>query len=284
MRLLTLIAASAAAYVTSFFGGFADKALAAAGQPTDWGLNFQDSASPIMDDLIQFDNLLLVLITVISVFVLVLLLIIMVRFNSKANPEPSKTTHNTLIEVVWTIAPILILVMIAIPSFRLLYKQMEIPEADMTIKATGYQWYWGYEYPDHGDIQFDSYMVADDELTAGQPRLLTTDTDVVVPLNATVRLIITAEDVIHSWAIPSFGVKMDAVPGRLNETWFRATQLGTFYGQCSELCGINHAFMPITVKVVTQEEFDEWIKWAAEEYAEAPSLAPTSIQVAGVAR
>jgi cytochrome c oxidase subunit 2 len=284
MRLTTLFAAAAAAYVTSFLGGFADKALAAAGQPTDWAMGFQDSVSPVMDDLVQFDNLLLVLITAISLFVLLLLLIIMVRFNAKANPEPSKTTHNTMIEVVWTIVPILILVMIAIPSFRLLYKQMEIPEADLTIKAIGYQWYWGYEYPDYEGVEFESLMLEDDELAPGQPRLLSTDTDVVVPINATVRMIITAEDVIHSWAIPSFGVKMDAVPGRLNETWFRATELGTYYGQCSELCGIRHAFMPITVKVVTQEEFDEWVKWAAEEYAEAPSTAPASIQVATATR
>ncbi len=271
MRVTTLLAATVAALVAGVVTGSADMAFAQAGQPTDWGLGFQDSVSPVMDDLVWFDNFLLVLITAISLFVLALLIFIMVRFNAKSNPEPSKTTHNTFIEVVWTVVPILILVVVAVPSFRLLYKQMEIPEADLTIKAIGYQWYWGYEYPDHDGLFFESLMLEDDELAEGQPRLLATDTDVVVPVNATVRLQITSEDVIHAWAIPSFGVKMDAVPGRLNETWFRATEVGTYYGQCSELCGIRHAYMPITVKVVTQEEFDEWILWAKEEYAAAPA-------------
>lgn len=270
MRVMTLLAATVAALVAGVATGSADLAFAAAGQPTDWAMGFQDSVSPVMDDLIWFDNILLWLITIISVFVLILLLIIMVRFNAKKNPEPSKTTHNTLIEVIWTVAPIMILVMIAVPSFRLLYKQMEIPEADVTIKAIGYQWYWGYEYPDDG-LEFEALMLEDDELAEGQPRLLATDTEVVVPVNKVVRMQITAEDVIHAWAIPSFGVKMDAVPGRLNETWFKATEVGTYYGQCSELCGIRHAFMPITVKVVTQEEYDEWLLWAKEEYAAAPS-------------
>ena len=271
MRVTTLLAATVAALVAGVVTGSADMAFAQAGQPTEWGLGFQDSVSPVMDDLVWFDNFLLFLITGISLFVLALLIFIMVRFNAKSNPEPSKTTHNTFIEVVWTVVPILILVVVAVPSFRLLYKQMEVPEADLTIKAIGYQWYWGYEYPDHDGLFFESLMLEDDELADGQPRLLATDTDVVVPVNATVRLQITSEDVIHAWAIPSFGVKMDAVPGRLNETWFRATEVGTYYGQCSELCGIRHAYMPITVKVVTQEEFDEWILWAKEEYAAAPA-------------
>lgn len=270
MRVMTLLAATVVALVAGVATGSADLAFAAAGQPTDWAMGFQDSVSPVMDDLIWFDNWLLGLITVISIFVLVLLLIIMVRFNAKKNPVPSKTTHNTFIEVVWTVLPIMILVVIAVPSFRLLYKQMEIPEADVTIKAIGYQWYWGYEYPDNG-LEFEALMLEDDELEEGQPRLLATDTEVVVPVNKVIRMQITAEDVIHAWAIPSFGVKMDAVPGRLNETWFKATEVGTYYGQCSELCGIRHAFMPITVKVVTQEEYDEWLLWAKEEYAAAPS-------------
>jgi cytochrome c oxidase subunit II len=270
MRVMTLLAATVVALVAGVATGSADLAFAAAGQPTDWAMGFQDSVSPVMDDLIWFDNWLLGLITVISIFVLVLLLIIMVRFNAKKNPVPSKTTHNTFIEVVWTVLPIMILVVIAVPSFRLLYKQMEIPEADVTIKAIGYQWYWGYEYPDNG-LEFEALMLEDDELEEGQPRLLATDTEVVVPVNKVIRMQITAEDVIHAWAIPSFGVKMDAVPGRLNETWFKATEVGTYYGQCSELCGVRHAFMPITVKVVTQEEYDEWLLWAKEEYAAAPS-------------
>lgn len=281
MRFLTVLAVMAAALAAGIVdGAFISEAMAVTGQPEDWKMGFQDSASPVMDDIVSFDNLLLVIITAISIFVLALLLYVVVRFNAKANPTPSKTTHNTVLEVAWTIIPIMILVVIAIPSFRLLYKEMVIPEADLTIKAIGYQWYWGYEYPDHGDIAFESLMLKDDELAPGQPRLLATDTDVVVPVNATVRVIVTAEDVIHSWAMPAFGVKMDAVPGRINETWFRATQTGTFYGQCSELCGIEHAFMPITVKVVTQEEFDEWIAWAQEEYASAPA----SIQVASAAQ
>ncbi len=284
MRLMTRIAAATAVFVASLSGGIVPKALAEAGQPVDWAINFQDSVTPVMDDLIDLDNVVLILITVITVFVLGLLLFIMVRFNAKANPVPSKTTHHVGLEVTWTVVPILILAMLIVPSFRLLYKQMEVPEADLTIKAIGYQWYWGYEYPDHGDIAFDSYMLQDHELAPGQPRLLATDTDVVVPVNKVVRMIITAEDVIHAWAIPSFGVKMDAVPGRLNETWFKATKVGTYYGQCSELCGINHAFMPITVKVVTQEEFDAWLVWAEEEYAEIPSTGQATVQVADVAR
>ena len=204
--------------------------------------------------------------TAITVFVLGLMVYVMVRFNAKANPVPSKTSHNTLIEVVWTVIPILILLVIAVPSFRLLYDQAT-PEADMTIKATGYQWYWGYEYPDHGDIAFDALMLEDDELQPGQPRLLTTDNAVVVPVDTTVRVLVTAADVIHNWAMPAFGVKMDAYPGRLNETWFRANQTGIYYGQCSELCGIRHSFMPIMVKVVEKEEFTAWVEQAKVEFA-----------------
>jgi cytochrome c oxidase subunit 2 len=199
--------------------------------------------------------------------VLGLMVFVMLRFNAKANPEPSKTTHNTLVEVVWTVVPILILVIIAIPSFRLLYYQRVLPEADMTIKATGYQWYWGYEYPDHGGFAFDSLMLNDDE-RGDQPRLLATDTAMVVPVNTTVRVVVTGADVLHSWAMPAFGVKMDAVPGRLNETWFRAVKTGTYYGQCSELCGIRHAFMPIRVEVVEPDAFASWVSEAQAEYAQ----------------
>ena len=204
--------------------------------------------------------------TAITVFVLGLMVYVMVRFNAKANPVPSKTSHNTLIEVVWTVIPILILLVIAVPSFRLLYDQAT-PEADMTIKVTGYQWYWGYEYPDHSDIAFDALMLEDDELQPGQPRLLTTDNAVVVPVDTTVRVLVTAADVIHNWAMPAFGVKMDAYPGRLNETWFRANKTGIYYGQCSELCGIRHSFMPIMVKVVEKEEFTAWVEQAKVEFA-----------------
>ncbi|MEC6999068.1 MAG: cytochrome c oxidase subunit II [Pseudomonadota bacterium] len=220
-----------------------------AAQPEPWQLGFQPAATDMMARISSFNDFLLILMTAITVFVLGLMVYVMVRFNAKANPVPSKTSHNTLIEVVWTVIPILILLVIAVPSFRLLYDQAT-PEADMTIKVTGYQWYWGYEYPDHSDIAFDALMLEDDELQPGQPRLLTTDNAVVVPVDTTVRVLVTAADVIHNWAMPAFGVKMDAYPGRLNETWFKANKTGMYYGQCSELCGIRHSFMPIMVKVV----------------------------------
>ena len=242
-------------------------ASAAASQPKDWQITFQEAASENMTMITDFNNFLLILMTAISVFVLGLMLYVMVRFNARANPEPSKTTHNTMVEVIWTVVPIVILVVIAIPSFRLLYFQRDIPEADMTVKAVGYQWYWGYEYPDHGDFAFDSLMLTDEE-RGDQPRLLATDTAMVVPVDTTVRVIVTAADVLHAFAMPAFGLKMDAVPGRLNETWFKAEKTGTFYGQCSELCGIRHAFMPIRIEVVSKADFALWVEEAQNEYAE----------------
>lgn len=242
-------------------------ASAVAAQPKDWQITFQEAASENMTMITDFNNFLLILMTAISVFVLGLMLYVMVRFNARANPEPSTTTHNTLVEVVWTVVPIVILVVIAIPSFRLLYFQRDIPEADMTVKAVGYQWYWGYEYPDHGDFAFDSLMLSDEE-RGDQPRLLATDTAMVVPVDTTVRVIITAADVLHAFAMPAFGLKMDAVPGRLNETWFKAEKTGTYYGQCSELCGIRHAFMPIRIEVVSKADFALWVEEAQNEYAE----------------
>ena len=242
-------------------------ASAFAAQPKDWQITFQEAASENMTMITDFNNFLLILMTAISVFVLGLMLYVMVRFNARANPEPSTTTHNTLVEVVWTVVPIVILVVIAIPSFRLLYFQRDIPEADMTVKAVGYQWYWGYEYPDHGDFAFDSLMLSDEE-RGDQPRLLATDTAMVVPVDTTVRVIVTAADVLHAFAMPAFGLKMDAVPGRLNETWFKAEKTGTYYGQCSELCGIRHAFMPIRIEVVSKADFALWVEEAQNEYAE----------------
>jgi cytochrome c oxidase subunit 2 len=241
-------------------------------------VTFQEAASENMTMITDLNNFLLVLMTVITAFVLALLLYVMVRFNAKANPTPSKTSHNTLIEVLWTVLPIVILVVIAIPSFRLLYFQREIPEADMTIKATGYQWYWGYEYPDHGDFAFDSLMLSDEE-RGDQPRLLATDTAMVVPVDTTVRVLVTSADVIHAFAMPAFGLKIDSVPGRMNETWFKAEKTGTFYGQCSELCGIRHAFMPIRIEVVEKEAFAAWVEEAQEEYAEVET---SKSQLAGV--
>ena len=188
------------------------------------------------------------------------------RYRAAKNPIASQTSHNTLIEVVWTLVPCFILIVMAVPSFKVLYSQDKIPPADVTIKAIGYQWYWGYEYPDE-NIVFDSYMIDDKDLKPGQPRLLSVDNEIVVPVNKVIKVLITANDVLHAWALPSFGVKRDAVPGRINETWFKADRKGTFYGQCSELCGIKHAFMPITVNVVSQEDYDKWLKEAKEKFA-----------------
>ena len=238
-----------------------------ADQPKDWQLGFQNPASDGMRDIVNFhNNLLLPIIIAISVFVLFLMLYACVRFRASANPNPSKRTHNVTVEILWTLIPCLILIVMAVPSFKILYKQDTIPKADLTIKAVGYQWYWGYEYPDE-NIIFDSYMIEDKDLKANQPRLLTVDHEVVVPVNKVVKVLITANDVLHAWALPAFGVKRDAVPGRINETWFKAEKEGTYYGQCSELCGIKHAFMPITVKVVSEEDYQEWLSEARVKFA-----------------
>ena len=238
-----------------------------ANQPYDWQLGFQNPASDGMRDIVNFhNNLLLPIIIAISVFVLFLMLYACVRFRASANPNPSKRTHNVTVEILWTLIPCLILIVMAVPSFKILYKQDTIPKADLTIKAVGYQWYWGYEYPDE-NIIFDSYMIEEKDLRADQPRLLAVDNEVVVPVNKVVKVLITANDVLHAWALPSFGVKRDAVPGRINETWFKAEKEGTYYGQCSELCGIKHAFMPITVKVVSEEDYQEWLSEARVKFA-----------------
>lgn len=248
-----------------------------AAEPTPKALNFQPAATDIMARVHSFHDLLLWIIIPISVFVLALLLIIAVRFNRKANPTPSKTTHNTLLEVVWTAVPVLILIVIALESFPLLTYEGETPEADMTIKAIGNQWNWTYEYPDHGNFAFTAVIVSDENLKPGQKRLLETDNRVVVPVNTTVKVLVTASDVLHSWAVPSFGIKIDAIPGRLNETWFRVEKEGVYYGQCSELCGIDHGFMPIAIEVVSQEKFDAWVAKAQELYADAGPERPIQI-------
>ena len=216
------------------------------------------AVTEVAHDILWLDNFLLIIITAIAVFVTALLLFVIVRFNKRANPKPATFTHNAGLEIAWTAIPVLILVIIAIPSLRLLFLQLDVPEPDLTIKATGSQWYWTYEYPDEG-IRFDSIMVAEANLKEGQPRLLTVDNDVVVPVNANVIVGLKSNDVIHDWAVPAFGVKLDAVPGRYQKTWFRAEREGIFYGQCSELCGRNHAFMPIAVRVVSQDEYDAWV-------------------------
>ncbi|MCV0428273.1 MAG: cytochrome c oxidase subunit II [Roseibium sp.] len=267
------------------FAGVSTAALAAESGMKEWQLGFQNSITDVMDDITWFNSFTLIIITVITLFVLALLIVCMVKFSSKSNPVPSRTSHNTMIEVVWTIVPILILVVIAIPSFRLLYKQLDIPEYQMTVKAIGYQWYWGYEYTDEGmgDLYFDSYMVGDalnrEKDTADReafaqkrgltinevPRLLAVDNELVIPVNTTVRLQVTSEDVIHAFAMPSMGVKIDAIPGRLNETWFHSRNEGVYYGQCSELCGVNHAFMPIAVRVVSDDQYKTWAAAAQED-------------------
>lgn len=241
-------------------------AVAAPGVSEPWQMGLQDAVTPIAEQIQGFHTFVLVIITVIALFVLALLIIVMVKFNEKANPEPSKTTHNTFIEVVWTVVPIIILVAIAIPSFRLLYAQYDFPKADLTIKAIGNQWFWSYEYPDDG-MAFDSVMVEEADLKPGQPRLLAVDNDIVVPVNKNVHLLVTANDVIHNWTIPSFGVKVDAVPGRVIRAWFRAEKTGIYYGQCSELCGSRHAFMPIGVRVVSEEDYAKWLEKAKKEFA-----------------
>jgi cytochrome c oxidase subunit II len=245
-------------------------AIAGLGQPSPWQLGFQQSATPIMEQITWFHDFLLVIITLITVFVLALLLIVIFKFNARANPIPSKTTHNALIEVIWTVVPVIILVAIAIPSFRLLFAQLTIPPAEVTIKATGKQWFWTYDYPDNG-FSFDSLMVQDKDLKPGQPRLLAVDNEVVVPVNKVIRVQVIGADVIHAFAVPSFGIKIDAVPGRLNETWFRATREGVYYGQCSELCGKDHAYMPITVRVVTDKDYAAWLDQAKKQFAYRPS-------------
>jgi len=243
-------------------------AYAELGLSEDWQLSFQEPATDLMSDIISFHSYILMpIITGISILVLFLLLYIAFRFNSSRNQVASTTTHNAVVEILWTVIPVVLLIIIAIPSFRLLYVSETIPKADLTIKAIGNQWYWSYEYPDYGDIVFDANMLNDDELSDPKLRLLETDTQIVVPVNKVVKLQITSNDVLHAWTIPAFGVKMDAVPGKLNETWFKANQEGLFYGQCSELCGPKHAFMPINVKVVSEKEFEDWIGFAKEEYA-----------------
>jgi cytochrome c oxidase subunit 2 len=240
------------------------------GQPAPWEYSLQGSATEVMDFIRAFHNGLLVVITLITLFVLALLITVMVKFNARSNPVPSRTTHNTLIEVAWTLIPVVILVGIAIPSFRLLFLELDVPKADLTIKAIGKQWYWTYAYPDNGKFEFDSLLACDESRTKCEmPRLLSVDNEVVVPVNKVVRVQTIGADVIHSFAVPAFGIKIDAIPGRLNETWFRANTTGKFYGQCSELCGKDHAYMPIAIKVVTDQEFATWVEAAKKKFASA---------------
>ena len=255
---------------------------ASAGEPTPWQMGLQQAATPLMQSIDDLHDILLVIITLITLFVLGLLLYVMWRFRESKNPTPTRTTHNTTVEVLWTVIPVVILVLIAIPSFKLLYYSDTIPKADLTVKAIGHQWYWSYEYPDHGNFTFDATILADDELKEGQPRLLEVDNRIVVPVDKVVRVQVTADDVLHAWAVPAFGVKVDGVPGRLNELWFKAERTGVYYGQCSELCGVNHGFMPIRVDVVTVQEFNAWISWAKKEYAADDGGGPPATRVARI--
>ncbi len=257
----------------------AGSALAGAGQPDDYQLGFQVPVTPIAHEISFLHNAILMpIITVISLFVLLLLIYVMAKFNARANKTPSHVHHNTTIEILWTVLPIIVLLVIAIPSFRLLFNQYDYPKPDVTIKATGNQWYWSYEYADQG-INFDSFMLDD----AGRadlkkqgldaPRLLAVDNEIVVPVNKVVHVLATAKDVIHSWAVPSFGSKTDAVPGRVTATWFRVEQKGVFYGQCSELCGKDHAFMPIAVRVVDEPVYQAWVAAMKAGGPDAPKKA-----------
>jgi cytochrome c oxidase subunit II len=250
--------------------GFAGTAFAAGiGQPEEWQIGMQGAVTPLAREMQGFHTELMWIITAIVLFVLALLIVVVVRFNEKANPTPSKTSHNTAIEIAWTVVPVLVLLLIAIPSFRLLRNQLVIPKADVTIKTTGHSWYWSYEYPadQGGGFSFDANLIEEKDLKPGQPRLLATDNEVVVPVDKIVRVQVTSADVMHSFAMPSFGIKMDAIPGRLNETWFKAEREGTYYGQCSELCGQRHAYMPIQIRVVSEAAYATWLTEAKAKFA-----------------
>jgi cytochrome c oxidase subunit 2 len=275
MRLGTWGPAALAALI-GLLGAGAARADEVKGEPHDWQVGLQDAHSPVMQQLNEFHNVLLYIIIVIACFVLALLGVIIVRYNRRRNPEPQRWSHNTLLEMVWTAVPVIILLAIAIPSIRLLYYEDRAPNPEMTLKAIGHQWYWSYEYPDHEGIAFDAVMKEEAELAEGEPRLLATDNAVVLPVDTDIRILTTADDVIHAFALPALGLKIDAVPGRINETWVRITSPGIYYGQCSELCGTNHGFMPIMVRAVAKEAFASWVaekKAAMREGAEATRLA-----------
>ena len=279
---LNLSAALAALAALLFAGA------AAAAQPTPWQMGMQPAATPVMEQIHSFHNLLLIIVTAITLFVLGLLVYVMYRFSAKRNPTPSKTSHNSLIEVIWTVVPVLILIVIAIPSFQLLYFMNEEVDPELTVIASGYQWYWGYELPDQQIGEYTSFMIPDDEIdeAAGQVRLLSVDNPLVLPVDTRIQVLITAGDVLHSFALPAAGVKMDAVPGRMNSTWMQFNQEGTYFGQCSELCGTGHAYMPIEIRVVSREAFDGWVleQTAGMDFDVPPVLLTTTYEEAVSAR
>lgn len=272
------LATGIAAGALSAFWGVSAWAGDLIGQPTDGAIDFQPGVTPLRNDAIFFHNaILLPIITAITLFVLGLILWCVVRYNKRANPVPARWSHNTQVEIIWTLVPVLILVVIAVFSFRLLFEYHDMPKPYMTIKATGYQWYWGYEYPDKKIPEFISNILPEDQAKAkGVPYRLAATTPLVVPVNQVVRVLVTGADVIHAFAVPSFGIITDAVPGRVNETWFKVNRVGTYYGQCRELCGIDHAFMPIEVHVVTQPEFDAWVASKTKAAPPAPPAPPAA--------
>ncbi len=246
-----------------------------AAEPEPWQLGLQPAVTPVAHLQHQLHDLLMIIITSITLLVLVLLLYVSVRFSAKRNPNPTRTSHNTVIEVLWTVLPVMILVVIAIPSFKLLYFMDKTENPELTLKVTGHQWYWSYTYQDNGNFTFDSLIVPSDQIQPGQKRLLETDNRVVLPVDTNIRVLLASDDVIHAWAVPAFGVKMDTVPGKLNETWMRIEKEGVYYGQCSELCGINHAFMPIAVQAVSKAEFAKWVAEAQKKFAAVDTPAPS---------
>ncbi len=249
---------------------------AIAGEPVPWQMGFQEPASPTMQRINDFHFELLLWISAISLFVLLLLVWVIYRYRESKNPTPSRTTHHTLIEVVWTAVPVIILVIIFVPSYRLMVFADKVVDADMTLKVIGHQWYWSYEYPDHGNFTFDAYLVAEEDLEDKSKRLLETDNRVVLPVGKKIRLLLTAGDVLHSWGVPALGIKLDTVPGRLNETWVEISKEGVYYGFCSELCGVNHSYMPIAIEAVSEEEFNAWVEKAQEEFARVDEPAADS--------
>jgi cytochrome c oxidase subunit II len=264
-------ALAAAALVLGAPAAFAEQAV-------DWQFGFQSAASPVRDHIDALHNEILIIITVITLFVLGLLLFVMFRFSAKRNPVPSKTTHNRVLEVVWTGVPVVILLIIAVPSFKLMYYMDRTPKADMTLKVTGHQWYWSYEYTDQDKLSFDSNMIPEDQqVKNGQPRLLEVDNPVVLPVGATVRILVTGTDVIHSWFLPSMGVQEYAVVGRTNESWMMVERPGTYYGQCNQICGLNHPFMPIEIKAVSKEDFSTWLGEAKKKFARDDSGEPVRL-------
>jgi len=256
---------------------------ASADQPQPWQLGFQAPATPVTERITEFHDALLIIIFIISAIVFGLLLVIMVRFNHRSHPVPTRTTHNTVIEILWTVVPVVVLVGIAVPSFKLMYYMDRVPDSKMTIKITGHQWYWEYNYPDQGNIDFNSNLIADKDLQPGQKRLLEVDNPLVVPVGTTIRVQVTGTDVIHSWFVPSFGVQEYAVVGRLNEAWMQVNNVGTYYGECNQICGVNHAMMPIKVVVVSQDDFQKWLTEAKTKFAADKPVDAGATQIAAVA-